>query len=361
MTKLVFGLVGAGRIGKMHLKNVAEIQRIVAPQGIELEVVVADAVPEFAHAAGRELGLRSVDSLEELLGIGLDGLFITTSTSTHPGIIRAGLEAGVPMFCEKPVTGNVPDSIEILRDIEAAGGVVQIGHQRRFDVGYIEAKRRFQSGELGWLHCLKAVSGDPFPPPVSYCATSGGLFRDVSVHDFDIIRWLTGQEIVEVFARGSNKGDPDIGAVGDVDTSLALLTLSDGTLASVAATRYNGAGYDARLDVLGSRDSVVAGLDEHSALTSAEPGVDFPSGTSYPTFAERFFESYKKEWLSFIDLVQGKIDNPCTPFDAVAAALVADAAQLSLATGEAIAVPSLREVLDGSAEPLPVQELVVRV
>lgn len=358
MSKVLLGLVGVGRIGKMHARNLQEVSTVLAGQGIDLEIVLADAFPEVARQAGEKLGLRHADSVEALIDLGIDALFITTSTGTHPDVIRSGLKAKLPMFCEKPIASNVPESLDIIRDIEAAGGVVQIGHQRRFDVGYQEAKRRFDSGELGWIHSLKAVSGDAFPPPASYCATSGGLFRDVSVHDFDIIHWLTGQNITEVIARGSNNGDPELKAVGDVDTSAALITLADGTLATVVGTRHNGAGHDVRLDVLGSEGSAIVGLDEKAAFRSAEESVTFPSNEPHPTFAERFADAYKNECFAFIELVLGKRENPCTPRDAVSAALAADAAQLSLATGQPVTIPSIQDILDGKAEPIKVQELV---
>ena len=150
----------------MHARNLQEVSTVLADQGIDLEIVLADAFPEVARQAGEELGLRYADSVEALIELGIDALFITTSTGTHPDVIRSGLKAKLPMFCEKPIASNVPESLDIIRDIEAAGGVVQIGHQRRFDVGYQEAKRRFDSGELGWIHSLKAVSGDAFPPRI---------------------------------------------------------------------------------------------------------------------------------------------------------------------------------------------------
>lgn len=361
MKKLTLGLVGVGRIGKMHATNLLAVRDTVADRGIELDIVLSDAVADAAHAVAGELGVRAADSVDAMIAVGIDGLMIATSTATHPDLIRKGLAAGLPMFCEKPVSSSVPDALPILREIEEANGTVQIGHQRRFDAGYNEAKRRLQSGELGWIHGLTAISGDAFPPPVSYCATSGGLFRDVSVHDFDIIRWLTGQDVVEVYARGSNNGDPEIGNVGDVDTSVAVLTLADGTLATVHGTRYNGAGHDIRLDVMGSAASAIVGLDQKSALSSAEQGVDFPSGEPHPTFAERFLDAYTAEFVAFVELVLGERENPCTPFDAVAAAVVSDAAQLSLVTGERVQVPPLRAIIDGEVAPLEVVELQPKV
>lgn len=358
MKNITIGMVGVGRIGRMHVSNMLEVSGVLRERGVDVSIILADAMPGFAEQVAADLGVRAAGSVEKLIEQGVDALFIATSTAGHVDVIRQGIAAGLPIFCEKPIASDVPESLEIIREIEAAGATVQIGHQRRFDVGYAEARRRLDAGELGWLHSLKAVTSDAFPPPVSYCATSGGLFRDVSLHDFDIIRWLTGQEIVEVYARGSNNGDPGIGAVGDIDTGATLLTLADGTLATVIASRYNGAGHDVRLDVMGSKDSAVVGLDEQAAFRSAEQGVTFPHGESHPTFAERFAEAYKNECIAFVELVLGERENPCTPLDAVAAAVVADAAQLSLVTGQPVQIPSVRDILDGVAAPVEVRALV---
>lgn len=195
-----------------------------------------------------------------------------------------------------------------------------------------------QVGELGWIHSLRAVTCDMAPPPVEFLATSGGLFRDCSVHDFDILRWLTGREIVEVYAKGSNNGDPAIGEVGDVDTALALVTFDDGTVGTVSASRYNGAGHDVRLEIQGSRRSIVVGLDSKMAMDSAEPGVAFPWGEPHRTFAGRFDQAYRSEIVAFVELVLGLRANPCPPEDAVAASLVAEAAQESLGSGVPVRV-----------------------
>ena len=357
MKNITIGMVGVGRIGRMHVSNMLAVAENLKDRDINVEVVLADAMPGFAEKVGADMGVEAAGSVEKLIERGVDALFIATSTAGHIDVIRKGIAAGLPMFCEKPIASDVPESLEIIREIEAAGAIVQVGHQRRFDVGYLEAKRRFDDGELGWLHSLKAVSSDATPPPVSYCATSGGIFRDVSLHDFDIIRWLTGQDIVEIYAKGSNNGDPEIGAVGDVDSGAAVLTLADGTLATTVTTRYNGAGHDVRLDVMGSKDSAIVGLDEKSAFSSAERGVTFPNGGSHPTFAERFEDAYKNECIAFVELILGERENPCTPEDAVAAAIVADAAQLSLATGEPVRIPSVRDILDGTAAPVEVRTL----
>ncbi|WP_432510176.1 Gfo/Idh/MocA family protein [Kineococcus sp. SYSU DK001] len=331
MSDLHLGLAGVGRIGVMHARN------IVTTPGVG-RLTVADVDAERARQVGAEVGADAVADVGALLASGIDGLVVATGTAQHPELIRAGVEAGIPVFSEKPVAPDVALSLPVLEFIAERDGVVRIGHQRRYDRGYLEAKRAFAAGELGWLHAIRAVTCDVAPPPVSFIATSGGLFRDCSVHDFDVIRWITGREITEVYARGSNNGDPAIGEVGDVDSALAVCTLDDGTLAVVTASRYNGGGHDVRLELQGSKASLEVGLDARTALRSAEPGVTFPDGSPHTTFAERFADAYRAEVAAFADLVRGVEGELCRPEDAVAASKVADAAQESLLTGVPVRV-----------------------
>jgi myo-inositol 2-dehydrogenase/D-chiro-inositol 1-dehydrogenase len=340
MKQISLGLVGVGRIGVMHANNIAALNDALNPAGTNVRLRLTDVAEDHARRVAEGLDAEFVASVDELLASGIDGLVIATGTATHPQLIKAGVDAGVPVFCEKPVAMNVADALPVLDYINERHGVVQIGHQRRCDAGYLEAKRAYQAGELGWIHSLRAVTCDMAPPPVEFLASSGGLFRDCSVHDFDILRWLTGREIVEVYAKGSNNGDPAIGEVGDVDTALALVTFDDGTVGTVSATRYNGAGHDVRLEIQGSRGSLMVGLDEKTAISSAEPGISFPGGEPHRTFAERFDQAYRSEMAAFVELILGQRENPCTPEDAVAASRVADAAQESLATGVPVVVAS---------------------
>ncbi|WP_164202065.1 Gfo/Idh/MocA family oxidoreductase [[Micrococcus luteus] ATCC 49442] len=338
MKDVILGLVGVGRIGVMHANNIAALNGDLNPRGINVRLRLTDVAEDHARNIAAGLGAEFLPSVADLIASGVDGLVIATGTGTHPELIRAGVDAGIPVFCEKPVAMNVADALPVLDYIRDNNGVVQIGHQRRFDAGYLEAKRAYQAGELGWIHSLRAITCDMTPPPVEFLATSGGLFRDCSVHDFDILRWLTGREIVEVYAKGSNNGDPAIGEVGDVDTALAVITFDDGTVGTVSATRYNGAGHDVRLEIQGSSRSVMVGLDNKTALASAEAGIAFPVGEPHQTFAERFDQAYRSEMAAFVELILGERENPCTPEDAVAASRVADAAQESLATGAPVKV-----------------------
>ncbi|MFJ4170185.1 Gfo/Idh/MocA family oxidoreductase [Paenarthrobacter sp. NPDC089714] len=338
MKEVTLGLVGVGRIGVMHARNIVALNEVLNPDGTHVRLKLTDVAHEHARSVAADFGAEFLPAVEELIASGIDGLVIATGTATHPDLIRAGVDAGIPVFCEKPVAVNVAESLPVLDYIREKGGTVQIGHQRRFDAGYLEAKRAYDAGELGWIHSVRAVTCDMTPPPVEFLASSGGLFRDCSVHDFDILRWLTGREIVEVYAKGSNNGDPAIGEVGDVDTALAVVTFDDGTVGTVSASRYNGAGHDVRLELQGSDGSILVGMDHQMAVRSAELGIAFPAGTAHRTFAERFHQAYRSEMAAFAEVILGERKNPCTPEDAVAASRVADAAQESLETGVPVKV-----------------------
>lgn len=333
MRRVNIGLVGVGRIGAMHARTITALRHDLHASGIDLTLALTDVAADRARSEAADLGALFVPSVVQLLDIGLDAMVIATGTGTHPALIRAGVDAGLPVFCEKPVALSVAEALPVLQHVRSTHGQVMVGHQRRFDTGYLEAKRAYQTGELGWIHSLRAVTCDVAPPAVEFLANSGGLFRDCSVHDFDILRWLTGREAVAVYAIGSNNGDPAIGVAGDVDTALAAITLDDGTLASVSASRYNGAGHDVRLEIQGSKATVVVGLDQHAALRSAESPSASPSGPTHQTFADRFRGAYRAEMAAFVDFALGGRLNPCSLEDAVEASRLADAAQDSLATG----------------------------
>ena len=185
------------------------------------------------------------------------------------------------------------------------------------------------SGELGWLHTVRATTLDPGPPPPAYVAVSGGIFRDCSVHDFDAIRWVTGREVVEVYAAGGNRGDASFAEVGDVDTAAVTLTLDDGTLALISNTRYNPRGYDVRLELHGSADSIAVGLDARLPLRSVEPGVTFPAGQPYDSFMARLAPAFRAELAAFTEVVAGTRPSPCTVADAMEAGWIAEAATTS--------------------------------
>ncbi|GAA2738310.1 Gfo/Idh/MocA family oxidoreductase [Pedococcus aerophilus] len=323
------GLAGVGRIGAFHADTLKALPVVD-------DLVVTDVNAEVGRAVAEQLGVAWAESPEALLAEGVDGFVIAAATNAHASLIRAGIEAGVPTFCEKPVAGTLAESLELAK-LEASADVpVHIGFQRRFDAGYRAAAEAVTSGDLGFLHTLRAVTGDQAPPHAAYIPTSGGIFRDCNVHDFDIIRFVTGREVVSVFATGSNKGESFFSEAGDVDTAAAILTLDDGTIAQVSSSRYTGQGHDVRLEVVGSRGSVAVGLDDSLALRSVEPGVSFPPGPVHVSFMDRFLPAYRAELTAFADVARGAIPSPCTVADALQAFRIAEACDTSRREGRVV-------------------------
>jgi len=316
------GLVGVGRIGAFHAATLKGLPAVG-------QVVVADVDPSRAELVAKDLGLEFAPDVDALLRADLDGLVIAAATSAHADLIGKGVAAGIPTFCEKPVAPDLADTQRVVALVEASDVPVHIGFQRRFDLGYQAARQQVRAGDLGFIHHIRANTNDAFPPPQEYIPTSGGFFRDCTVHDFDIIRFVTGREVVSVYATGANRGEPFFGEYGDVDAAAALLTLDDNTFVSVSGTRYNAAGHDVRMEVLGSLGSIAIGLDEHTALTSVEAGVTFPGGPSHATFMDRFRAAYVAELTAFTEVVAGTREVPCTVRDALQAFRIADACELS--------------------------------
>ena len=318
------GLVGLGRIGAFHADTLAGLDAVDS-------LVVTDAIPARAREVAAQVGGEVAHTPDALLQAAVDGLVIAAGTDAHPELIVAAVEAGLPVFCEKPIARTITHSVKVLRKVEGSAVPIHIGYQRRFDAGFQAARAAVISGELGWLHTVRSTTLDPAPPPAEYIAVSGGMFRDCGVHDFDIIRWVTGREVAEVYATGSNKGADFFVAAGDADTTAAVLTLDDGTLAVVSNTRYNPRGYDVRLELHGSQDSVAVGLDARLPLRSVEPDVTFPGDEPYATFMQRFLAAYRAELEAFTEVVAGTRPSPCTVADAIEAEWIAEACTLSRA------------------------------
>ncbi|MFE3634581.1 Gfo/Idh/MocA family oxidoreductase [Streptomyces cellostaticus] len=329
------GILGLGRIGAFHAETLSGLDTVES-------LVVADPFADAARAAAERFGARIADSPEALLAAGVDALVVAAATDAHPALIRAGVEAGVPVFCEKPVARTMAEGLEVRKTVRAREVPVQIGFNRRFDAGFTAARAAVKGGELGRLHSVRCTTLDPAPPPAAYVAASGGIFRDCSVHDFDVIRWVTGREVTEVYAAGGNRGAGHIRAAGDADTTGAVLTLDDGTLAMVSNSRHNGRGYDVRMELLGFEDSLAVGLDDKLPLRSAEAGVAFPSGTPHDFFMDRFAAAYRTELAAFTEVVAGARPSPCTVEDALEAGWIAEACVLSLREHRPVRVAEVR-------------------
>lgn len=327
------GVIGSGRIGQMHARNLL---------GLGREVVVADADPARARQLADAEGLRAAESVPALLG-SADCALIAAATHAHRELILECLDRDLPVFCEKPVALDVAGTREVAARAAGSRTPLQIGLQRRFDPGYQAARKAVQDGGLGWLHTLRAVTADASPPPAEFVPTSGGIFRDCGLHDFDAIRWITGREVRSVQATGANRGAAYFGDSGDADTAGALLELDDGTLATATASRYNGAGYDVRLEVCGSHGAVFAGNDDCAPLPSAEKGVPWPRSEPYATFVDRFADAYRAEVSAFLSVAAGEQESPCGAGEALEALHVAEACELSRAERRTVLVDEVRE------------------
>jgi len=323
------GLVGVGRIGGFHAATLKGLDSVE-------QVVVADADPGRAQAVGKELDLEVASDVEAVFRAGLDGVAICAPTSAHAELIGRAQDAGLTTFCEKPLACDLAGSIRVAERVANGSVPVQIGFQRRFDAGYRAARAAVTSGSLGWIHTIRATTNDAAPPHASYIPTSGGFFRDCSIHDFDAVRFVTGREVVSVFAVGQNRGAAFFAESDDIDAAAAVLTMDDGTIVLISGSRYNARGYDVRLEALGSKDSVCVGLDDRLPIRSVETRVDFPSAVPYANFMERFHQAYVDEMVAFTDLVAGRIPTPCSADESLRAFLIAEACDLSRRVGRPV-------------------------
>jgi myo-inositol 2-dehydrogenase / D-chiro-inositol 1-dehydrogenase len=332
------GLIGLGRIGAFHAETLSALPSVTS-------LVVTDAVPAAINSVVERFGVEAVETPDKLLASGVDGVVVAAATDAHPELIIAAAEAGVPVFCEKPVARTMAEGVAVARRVAGTGVPIQIGYPRRLDAGFAAVRQAIASGELGWVHTVRSTTLDPAPPPPAYLAVSGGIFRDCSIHDFDAVRWVTGREVVEVYATGSDRGDPVFAELGDVAFAATVLTLDDGARAVVSNSRYNARGHDVRMEVHGSDDSIAAGLDEGLPLRSAEPGVTFPGGKPYTFFMDRFADAFRASLGAFIEVAAGARPSPCTIEDALETGWVAEAATLSLAEHRPVRVDEVREPL----------------
>ncbi|MER6407965.1 MULTISPECIES: Gfo/Idh/MocA family protein [Streptomyces] len=316
------GIIGTGRIGSLHARTLSRHRDVGS-------LILTDVEPARAQELAHRLGETAAPGVDEIFTWGVDAVVITTATPAHAELIGRAARAGLPVFCEKPIALDLAGTLQAIMEVEAAGTVLQMGFQRRFDTGYAGAREAVRSGRLGRLHTVRATTGDSEPPPAGYLPQSGGLYRDTLIHDFDILRWVTGREVVDVCAAGSDAGPAAFREAGDVDTGAALLTLDDGTLATVTATRLNGAGYDVRMELAGERDQITVGLDDRTPIASTEPTGPPPADKPWTGFLERFGPAYEAELNAFVEVVRGERANPCDGREALRALRIAEACELS--------------------------------
>ncbi|PZU06745.1 inositol 2-dehydrogenase [Sphingomonas sp.] len=316
-------LLGAGRIGKIHGANA------IAHPALELARIVDPHAPN-AEAVAAETG-ATVSSLEEVLAdASISGVIVASSTDTHLEYTLRAARAGKAVFCEKPI--DMDHGRAAAAASELAGARVFVGFNRRFDPNFRALKDRLDDGVAGPLESLQITSNDPGPPPVSYIKVSGGLFKDMAIHDFDIARWLLDEEPSEVFAWGSCLVDPAIGEAGDIDTARTLLKTPSGKLCVIANSRRSGFGYDQRIEAYGGAGMIRAdNILESSVQVWGEAGAAADRFQNF--FLDRYAAAYRAEMAHFADILAGRAEPQATYADGVAALALAEAAAASLASG----------------------------
>ena len=327
--QLEVGVVGLGRIGTHHVQTLLGLD--------DVSVSVTDADPERARQVANELGVRAVATPEELLEAGVDALVIATSTPSHAPLLELAAASAVAAFCEKPVALDLATLDRAREAVDRAGIVVQVGFQRRFDAGYQAAREAVATGGVGRILVMRAATHDPVSPPAEYIAASGGIFCDLHIHDFDAVRFVSGEEITQVYADGAGLDAPWVGELDDVDVAAAILHLSGGGLVIVSGTRRDPLGYDVRLEVFGTGDSIVVGQDARSPIRSVEPAAK-PPGAAYRDFWDRFEPAYRNELAAFVETVRTGAPSPCSLEEARSALAIALAAELSRAERRPVSI-----------------------
>ncbi|MFC2108635.1 inositol 2-dehydrogenase [Candidatus Bipolaricaulota bacterium] len=329
MTRI--GVIGAGRIGQLHMNNIRQYvpnARIVA---------LADIAFEHAQTVAKKMGVSDVypDPAPLFANGDIDAVLICSSTDTHASLVEQAAKAGKHIFCEKPIALDLSAIDQALEIVAATGVSLQIGFNRRFDPNFAEAKRLVDEGALGAVHIVRITSRDPEPPSPGYVASSGGMFLDMTIHDFDMARFIVGSEVDEVYAIGGVLIDPAIGDAGDIDTAIVTLRFATGALGSVDNSRQAVYGYDQRLEVFGEKGQISVGNPKpHTAVQSLVHGDSAPPLLHF--FLERYSDSFVAEIQAFVDAIQHEVEPPVTGIDGRAPVEIALAAKRSLMEGRPI-------------------------
>ena len=289
------------------------------------------------------IGSIRAGTVESALAARPDAVVISSATPDHPAQIRACAARRLPMLCEKPIALTLRETRDAL---DAAGDLLQVSFQRRFDPGFAEARRLVVDGALGTLYCIRMNAYDREPSPEHFIPGSGGIFRDLHIHDFDVARWLTGVEVERVYAVGAVRRWERFARHGDVDTSAILLTMADGLPVVITGSRHDPRGYDFRVELLASEDSIAVGLDERTPLHALGEGAPAIGTRPYDGFLERFAAAFDAELRAWLEFVRGERENPSPGAAALHALRVAVACDRSREEGRVVA---LDEVSDDDA------------
>lgn len=327
------GVLGTGRAGAMHADLLAH--RV---EGVEL-VSVHDANEDVARLVATSLGVAHERTLAGTLER-VDAVAICTSADTHVDLIVAAAAAGKAIFCEKPISHDLAEVDRALAAVEAAGVTLTIGFNRRFDAGHASVRDAVASGAIGDLHLLRITSRDPEPPPLQYIRVSGGIFLDMTIHDFDMARFVTGSEVEEVYARGEVRTDPAFAAERDIDTAVVILRHADGTLTTIDNSRCAVYGYDQRVEAFGSAGMASSGNQPvHAGVLWTKQGS---RRTRLPSFfLDRYTESYVAEWRAFVGAIRDGAPSPVPGADGRAPLVIGLAARRSVAEGRTVHIDEI--------------------
>jgi myo-inositol 2-dehydrogenase / D-chiro-inositol 1-dehydrogenase len=323
------GVIGVGRIGRLH----AELLSRRIP-GARVGVVY-DVHTPFAVAIAAALGVPAAASVEEVLRADVDAVAICSTADTHVDLIVAASEAGKAIFCEKPVSLDLEELDRGLDAIESHGVPFQVGFNRRFDPAHASVQEAVAAGRIGEPHLVRISSRDPEPPSLEYVRTSGGLFLDMTIHDFDMARFVTGSEVVEVFARGGVRVAPEFADAGDIDTALVTLVHANGCLTAIDNCRRTSYGFDQRVEAFGSGGMAASeNPPAHTGVVTTADGAQHPPLPHF--FLERYLPSYEREWQAFVAALQTGTPPPVGVQDARAPLVIGLAAWQSLREGRAV-------------------------
>ena len=338
MKKINIGIIGAGRIGKLHTENLS--MRI--PEANPM--IISDIFLEAAEKCAADYNIPQAvrDYREILANPDIDAVLICSSTDTHAGIIIEAAEAGKDIFCEKPIAHDLKLIDKALEAVEKAGVKLQIGFNRRFDPDYRRVREYIKEGKIGDPHILKITSRDPEPPPIEYVKVSGGMFMDMTIHDFDMARFLIDSEVEEIYAAAGVMIDPEIGRVGDVDTALITLKFKNGVIGTIDNSRKSAYGYDQRVEVLGSAGMAdISNERPNTARLSTAESISEDLPLNF--FIERYTEAYINEIKEFISCIINDTPPPVTGIDGRMPVLMGKAAKISYAENRPVKLSEVDE------------------
>jgi len=331
--KIKIGIIGAGRIGKMHAENIrADFSNVEIKSVADL---FADKIKDWANSIG--INNIFVDPAMILEDEEIDAVLICSSTDTHSRLIMDSARAGKHIFCEKPIDFDLERIHQALDAVEKAGVKLQIGFQRRFDRSFRKAFEMIRQGKIGDPHILRIISRDPQPPPIEYIKVSGGIFLDMTIHDFDMARYLSGSEVTEVYASGAVLVDPAIGNAGDIDTAVVTLKFENGAIGVIDNSRRSTYGYDQRVEVFGSKGCVSVSNDIlTNTVLSDENGITADKPKYF--FIERYKDAYIEEIKAFFDSILNDKHPPVTGIDGLKPVIIGLAAKKSLVEGKPVKI-----------------------